>query len=77
VLQGLIAGIGFLVAGAILKQQDTEQIHGLTTAAGLWLTASVGCGRRLGTRNLGYPGDGGGTHHPGSAASCQVIRQCT
>lgn len=48
VLQGLIAGIGFLVAGAILKQQDTEQIHGLTTAAGLWLTASVGVAVGLG-----------------------------
>jgi putative Mg2+ transporter-C (MgtC) family protein len=48
VLQGLIAGIGFLVAGAILKQQDTEQISGLTTAAGLWLTASVGVAVGLG-----------------------------
>jgi putative Mg2+ transporter-C (MgtC) family protein len=48
VLQGLLAGIGFLVAGAILKQQDTEQIHGLTTAAGLWLTASVGVAVGLG-----------------------------
>jgi putative Mg2+ transporter-C (MgtC) family protein len=42
VLQGLIAGIGFLLAGAILKQQVEGQIHGLTTAAGLWLTAAVG-----------------------------------
>ena len=48
VLQGLISGIGFLVAGAILKQQDAEQIHGLTTAAGLWLTASVGMAVGLG-----------------------------
>jgi len=48
VLQGLIAGIGFLVAGAILKQRDTEQISGLTTAAGLWLTASVGVAVGLG-----------------------------
>jgi putative Mg2+ transporter-C (MgtC) family protein len=48
VLQGLLAGIGFLVAGAILKQQDAEQIHGLTTAAGLWLTASVGMAVGLG-----------------------------
>jgi putative Mg2+ transporter-C (MgtC) family protein len=48
VLQGLIAGIGFLVAGAILKQHDTEQISGLTTAAGLWLTASVGVAVGLG-----------------------------
>ena len=48
VLQGLITGIGFLGAGAILKQQDTHQIHGLTTAAGLWLTASVGIAVGLG-----------------------------
>ena len=48
VLQGLISGIGFLVAGAILKQQDPQQIHGLTTAAGLWLTASVGVAVGLG-----------------------------
>jgi putative Mg2+ transporter-C (MgtC) family protein len=42
VLQGLIAGIGFLLAGTILKLQAEEQIHGLTTAAGLWVTAAVG-----------------------------------
>jgi putative Mg2+ transporter-C (MgtC) family protein len=48
VLQGIISGIGFLVAGVILKQQDQEQIHGLTTAAGLWLTASVGVAAGLG-----------------------------
>lgn len=48
VLQGLIAGIGFLGAGAILKQQDAQRIHGLTTAAGLWLTASVGMAAGLG-----------------------------
>jgi putative Mg2+ transporter-C (MgtC) family protein len=42
VLQGIITGIGFLGAGAILKQHEPEQIHGLTTAAGLWLTAAVG-----------------------------------
>jgi putative Mg2+ transporter-C (MgtC) family protein len=48
VLQGLIAGIGFLLAGAILKQQAEGQIHGLTTAAGLWLTAAVGVAVGLG-----------------------------
>jgi putative Mg2+ transporter-C (MgtC) family protein len=48
VLQGLIPGVGFLAAGVILKQQDPQQIHGLTTAAGLWLTASVGVAVGLG-----------------------------
>jgi putative Mg2+ transporter-C (MgtC) family protein len=44
VLQGVIAGIGFLCAGTILKQEhgDGEQVQGLTTAAGVWLTAAIG-----------------------------------
>jgi putative Mg2+ transporter-C (MgtC) family protein len=48
VLQGVIAGIGFLGAGTILKQQEPERIHGLTTAAGLWLTAAVGIAAGMG-----------------------------
>ena len=46
VVQGLIAGIGFLGAGAILKSNDEEKVKGLTTAAGIWLTAAIGmaCG---------------------------------
>jgi putative Mg2+ transporter-C (MgtC) family protein len=48
VLQGLLAGIGFLLAGTILKQQDPEQIHGLTTAANLWMTAAIGVAVGLG-----------------------------
>ncbi len=44
VLQGVIAGIGFLCAGTILKSgnPEHEHIHGLTTAAGVWLTAAIG-----------------------------------
>jgi putative Mg2+ transporter-C (MgtC) family protein len=48
VLQGLIAGIGFLLAGTILKREAKGQIEGLTTAAGLWLTAAVGVAAGLG-----------------------------
>ncbi len=48
VLQGLLAGIGFLLAGTILKQQAEGHIQGLTTAAGLWLTAAVGVAVGLG-----------------------------
>jgi putative Mg2+ transporter-C (MgtC) family protein len=46
VLQGLVAGVGFLGAGTILKLSGSAEIHGLTTAAGIWLTAAVGvaCG---------------------------------
>ena len=42
VLQGIIAGIGFLGAGAIIKLSDKEQIKGLTTAASIWVTAAIG-----------------------------------
>jgi len=42
VVQGVATGIGFIGAGAILKRSDREDISGLTTAAGLWLTAAIG-----------------------------------
>ena len=37
---GIVSGIGFLGAGAIIGGQDG--VHGLTTAAGIWITAAVG-----------------------------------
>ncbi|MES2941265.1 MAG: MgtC/SapB family protein [Pseudomonadota bacterium] len=48
VVQGLIAGIGFLGAGTILKGQDEEKVQGLTTAAGIWMTAAIGMAAGLG-----------------------------
>lgn len=48
VIQGLVAGIGFLGAGAIIKLDRREQIHGLTTAASIWATASIGIAAGLG-----------------------------
>jgi putative Mg2+ transporter-C (MgtC) family protein len=48
VIQGLAAGIGFIGGGAILKLPDEHQIEGLTTAAGIWLTAAVGVAVGLG-----------------------------
>jgi putative Mg2+ transporter-C (MgtC) family protein len=42
VIQGLLAGIGFLGAGAVIKQSDSGKVRGLTTAAGLWTTAAIG-----------------------------------
>jgi putative Mg2+ transporter-C (MgtC) family protein len=42
VMQGVAAGIGFVGAGAILKMSDQGQVVGLTTAAGIWMTAAVG-----------------------------------
>ncbi len=49
VIQGLIAGVGFLCAGTILKHgRDEQQVQGLTTAAGLWMTAAIGMACGLG-----------------------------
>ena len=48
VLQGVTAGIGFLGAGAILKQKDQNDIRGLTTAASVWLTSAVGIAAGMG-----------------------------
>lgn len=38
--QGIMTGIGFLGAGVIMKDKLT--IRGLTTAASIWMTASIG-----------------------------------
>jgi putative Mg2+ transporter-C (MgtC) family protein len=48
VLQGVASGIGFLGAGAIIKLREESHIKGLTTAAGIWLTAAVGVAAGLG-----------------------------
>lgn len=48
VIQGLVTGIGFLGAGAILKRSAPGVIHGLTTAAGIWMTAVTGIAAGLG-----------------------------
>jgi putative Mg2+ transporter-C (MgtC) family protein len=50
VVQGVIAGIGFLGAGTILKGKEDEEGHvkGLTTAAGLWMTAAIGVAAGMG-----------------------------
>jgi len=42
VIEGLVTGMGFLGAGAIMKIQQEQEIRGLTTAAGIWMTAAAG-----------------------------------
>ena len=48
VVQGIASGIGFIGAGAILKVTAEREIQGLTTAAGLWMTAAVGVAAGMG-----------------------------
>jgi putative Mg2+ transporter-C (MgtC) family protein len=52
VIQGLVTGIGFIGAGAILKLQEKREIEGLTTAAGIWMTAAIGIAAGLGRWGL-------------------------
>lgn len=42
VVQGVVAGVGFLCAGTIIKADNLEDVKGLTTAAGVWFTAAIG-----------------------------------
>ena len=48
VIQGIVTGIGFLGAGVIVHNAMGKQVHGLTTAACVWLTACVGAACAVG-----------------------------
>ena len=48
VIQGIVTGLGFLGAGTILKLNDKRDIKGLTTSAGIWMTAAIGVSVGLG-----------------------------
>jgi len=59
VLQGVITGVGFLSAGVIIKENNTQSVHGLKTAASIWicglLGACFGAGAiLLGSLSLGF-----------------------
>ncbi|MFM9268034.1 MgtC/SapB family protein [Tychonema sp. BBK16] len=46
VIQGIAAGVGFLGAGEIMRQCQPEsikeEVHGLTSAAAIWVSAALG-----------------------------------
>jgi len=46
VIQGVLAGVGFLGGGAIIRGSGDAQVQGLTTAASIWISATLGlaCG---------------------------------
>jgi putative Mg2+ transporter-C (MgtC) family protein len=49
VIQGIVAGVGFLGAGVIMHHQADRRVEGLTTAASVWVAAGLGaaCGAGL------------------------------
>ena len=42
VIQGIITGIGFIGAGTIIKLDSAMDVKGLTTSAGIWISAAIG-----------------------------------
>jgi putative Mg2+ transporter-C (MgtC) family protein len=58
VIQGLVTGIGFLGAGVIMKIQEEREIRGLTTAAGVWMTAAASVAIGLGQVGVGIVAGG-------------------
>jgi putative Mg2+ transporter-C (MgtC) family protein len=52
VIQGIVTGIGFIGAGSILKGSDERDVHGLTTAASVWIAAAIGVAVGLGSLGL-------------------------
>jgi putative Mg2+ transporter-C (MgtC) family protein len=54
VIQGIVTGLGFLGAGAIFKASEHYEIKGLTTAAGIWMTAAIGISAGLGMVGMAF-----------------------
>jgi putative Mg2+ transporter-C (MgtC) family protein len=51
-MQGIITGIGFLGAGVIVRPALGDHVHGLTTAASIWISAGLGVGFASGAWRL-------------------------
>jgi putative Mg2+ transporter-C (MgtC) family protein len=60
VVQGIAAGVGFLGAGEILRESSqsskSSEIHGLTSAAAIWVSAALGISAGCGLWQLGLMG---------------------
>src|SRR3954467_9537540 len=48
VIQGIMAGISFIGAGAVLRDYKSQSVTGLTTAATVWVAAALGIACGLG-----------------------------
>lgn len=47
-IQGVMAGIGFIGAGVIIRRPEVDLVRGLTTAATVWVAAAIGIACGLG-----------------------------
>src|ERR1700730_18163047 len=56
VIQGIVTGVGFLGAGVIVRSEKGHHVHGLTTAACVWVTACVGAAWAVAAWAVGVSG---------------------
>jgi len=49
----IVTGIGFLGAGVIWRERD-NMVHGLTTAAGIWVSAAIGTALGVGYYSIAF-----------------------
>lgn len=42
IIQGILAGVGFIGGGVILQGREGRRVHGLTTAASIWIVSATG-----------------------------------
>lgn len=52
----ILTGVGFIGAGLILRDDKEGNVHGLTTAAGIWMAAAIGMAFGYGYYLLGAVG---------------------
>jgi len=52
VLSQIVVGLGFLGAGLIIFQEKEKKVHGLTTAASIWVAAGIGSAVGLGAYSI-------------------------
>lgn len=52
-VQGVLSGIGFLGAGVIMHSRAEDEVHGITTAAAIWIAAITGMIYGMGQWSLG------------------------
>jgi len=48
IVQGIVAGVGFIGGGVILRRDDPKGVHGLSTAASIWVVSAIGVAAGLG-----------------------------
>jgi putative Mg2+ transporter-C (MgtC) family protein len=54
VASNIIVGIGFVGAGMIIFREREHQVRGLTTAAGIWVTAGIGMAVGFGLYSVAF-----------------------